>query len=117
MFCDLWTRGYFVAFGSKFSSELLIYEAAPAQSHATALVLVRAFDAPFHTVDIVSHCRVAKMVRKQVFVASCEPAARASSSQREDNDDGDDCSSNRASEDAVVYIAINHALLAARQET
>lgn len=93
VFHDLWTRGYFVSFGSKFSADFLIYDDAPSRAHATALVIVKAHDAPFDAVDIVSHCRVAKMVRKQVFFASQQPR-----------------------DSVITYIAINHALLAARQE-
>lgn len=97
VFRDLWTRGYFVAFGSKFSADFLIYEDVPLRAHATALVVVKQYDAPFDCVDVVSHCRVAKMVRKQVFFAS-----QQLQQQQRDN--------------AIVYISINHALLAARQE-
>lgn len=94
VFRDLWEKGYFVAFGSKFSADFLIYEDVPSRSHATALVIVKEYDVPFDSLDIVSHCRVAKMVKKQVFFASQHTEQR----------------------DEVVYIAVNHALLAARQE-
>uniref|UniRef100_K3WV19 tRNA-intron lyase n=1 Tax=Globisporangium ultimum (strain ATCC 200006 / CBS 805.95 / DAOM BR144) TaxID=431595 RepID=K3WV19_GLOUD len=95
VFRDLWEKGYFVAFGSKFSADFLIYEDDPSRTHATALVIVKEYGAAFACVDIVSHCRVAKMVKKQVFFASQHP-----------DKDIDD----------VVYIAVNHALLATRQE-
>lgn len=94
VFRDLWERGFHVAFGSKFAAELLLYTAAPAHTHAVALVLVRDWDAPIAAVQLASHCRVATMVKKRLLLASWQPLQA----------------------DDVVYVGVDHALLATRHE-
>ncbi|TYZ58548.1 hypothetical protein PybrP1_001245 [[Pythium] brassicae (nom. inval.)] len=99
VFRDLWERGFHVAFGSKFAAELLVYADAPARAHAVALVLVRDWDAPLAAVQLASHCRVATMVKKRLLLASWRPLGAG------------------MQEDEVVYVGVDHALLATRHET
>ncbi|GLD95212.1 hypothetical protein PINS_up003854 [Pythium insidiosum] len=90
VFADLWRRGFFVAHGSKFGVDFLIYDADPDTCHARVLVLVKEWTAGFGTVDIVTHCRLAKMVNKEIHFASARP-------------DG-----------SIAYVSLEHALLSAR---
>lgn len=108
VFRDLWERGFYVACGSKFSAELLAYDQPPAQAHALVLVLVRDFDAPLEAVDVASHCRVATMVRKRLVFASRRPVGEET--------DGNDAATEESERDAVVYVGVDHALLATRHE-
>ncbi|TMW63001.1 hypothetical protein Poli38472_005619 [Pythium oligandrum] len=90
VFADLWHRGYFVAFGSKFGADFLIYQGDPDSHHSIAMIMVKEWTASFGSVDIVSHCRMAKMVKKQITWASVH-------------------------EGGVKYITLDHSLLVARQ--
>ena len=121
VFEDLWMRGYYVAFGSKFAAKLLIYTAAPTQSHAVALVFVRDVDALFPAVALANHCRVASMVHKRVLLATKRDTDFRSSSKSTEYVHTDSSYSengaNDSDSDPVVYIAIDHALLATRHET
>lgn len=65
-----------------------------------ALVVVKAFEAPFQRVDVVSFGRVAKMVKKQLYLASVRQLSPGQAEPRSD----------------VVFVSLSHALLASRQE-
>ncbi|KAH7484320.1 tRNA-splicing endonuclease subunit Sen34 [Phytophthora ramorum] len=104
VFRDLWERGYTVTFGSKFGADFLIYKDDPKRAHAVALIVVKGYKEEFARVDVVSFCRVAKMVKKQLMFACvrrCE--------ERVAEEAG-------AATDSVVYISLSHALLVSRQE-
>ncbi|CAH0482700.1 unnamed protein product [Peronospora belbahrii] len=68
VFQDLWERGYIVTFGSKFGADFLIYKDNPKHTHAVALITVKEYEEEFERVDIVSFCRVAKMIKKGVSI-------------------------------------------------
>ncbi|UIZ29627.1 hypothetical protein KXD40_002957 [Peronospora effusa] len=91
---DLWERGYVVTFGSKFGADFLIY---------------KDYEEEFARVDIVSFCRVAKMVKKQFLFASVQAIEG-----NESNDEQKD--GNKVAMKSVVYISLTHALLVSRQE-
>jgi tRNA splicing endonuclease len=69
---------------------LFVPVADPSSCHSFAMVVVKDYRSPFATVDIVSHCRVAKMVKKQLVVASQQNAQ-------------------------IMYLSLDHAVLAAAQ--
>ncbi|CEG46811.1 trna-intron endonuclease [Plasmopara halstedii] len=69
IFLDLWDKGYIVTFGSKFGANFLIYKDSPKRTHAVALIVVKRYEEEFDRVDVVSFCRVAKMVKKNFFFA------------------------------------------------
>ncbi|KAL3668913.1 hypothetical protein V7S43_006202 [Phytophthora oleae] len=114
VFWDLWDRGYIVTFGSKFGADFLIYKANPKTSHAVALVVVKGYEEDFARVDVVSFCRVAKMVKKQLIFAS----VRVNEENKSEGDQKGDSSNREAQEDvdSVVYVSLTHALLVSRQE-
>ncbi|KAG1686623.1 hypothetical protein DVH05_006418 [Phytophthora capsici] len=109
VFRDLWDRGYTVTFGSKFGADFLIYKDNPRTSHAVALVVVKGYEEDFARVDVVSFCRVAKMVKKGLIFAS----VRGNKESKNEGDHKGENSNSGAQEDAgnVVYVSLTHALL------
>ena len=81
----------------------------PKHAHAEALILVKDFDEEFARVDIVSFCRVAKMVKKQFLFASVQ--AKDEPKSNVEPKDG-----SRVAMQRIVYISVTHALLASRHE-
>ncbi|POM68869.1 tRNA-intron endonuclease [Phytophthora palmivora] len=114
VFRDLWERGYVVTFGSKFGADFLIYKDDPKRAHAVALIVVKGFEEEFARLDVVSFCRVAKMVKKKLMFACVQP----SDADKNDDEKGDskDSGSTEVAADKVVYISLTHALLVSRQE-
>ncbi|CAI5737561.1 unnamed protein product [Peronospora farinosa] len=106
---DLWERGYVVTFGSKFGADFLIYKDNPERAHAEAIIIVKDYEEEFARVDIVSFCRLAKMVKKQFLFASVQAIEG-----NESNDEQKD--GNKVAMKSVVYISLTHALLVSRQE-
>lgn len=84
----------------------------PKHAHAVALVVVKEYEEQFSRVDIVSFCRVAKMVKKQLIFA----CVRANGERKSDGEQKDDNKDSGAAADSVVYISLTHALLVSRQE-
>ncbi|KAE8915520.1 hypothetical protein PF005_g8821 [Phytophthora fragariae] len=109
VFRDLWERGYVVTFGSKFGADFLIYKDNPKHAHAVALVVVKDYEEEFARVDIVSFCRVAKMVKKQLLFACVRANGGDKKSDTQEEDEN-------VAADSVVYISFTHALLVSRQE-
>ncbi|DAZ98016.1 TPA: hypothetical protein N0F65_004506 [Lagenidium giganteum] len=103
---DAWKRGYFVASATKFGGDFLLYNAfsslmllmwltqpdLPSRSHAVALVLVKRLHQSIPSIDIVSHGRIAAMVKKKLLLATV------------------------CSDGVVQYITLSHALLASRTD-
>ncbi|KAK1945627.1 tRNA-splicing endonuclease [Phytophthora citrophthora] len=114
VFRDLWDRGYIVTFGSKFGADFLLYKDNPRISHAVALVVVKGYEEDFARVDVVSFCRVAKMVKKQLIFAS----VRMNEESTNEGEQKGESSNSGAQEGAesVVYVSLTHALLVSRQE-
>ncbi|CAH0516924.1 unnamed protein product [Peronospora belbahrii] len=111
VFQDLWERNYIVTFGSKFGADFLIYKDNPKHTHAVALITVKEYEEEFERVDIVSFCRVAKMIKKVFLFASVRDSA-------ENKSDGEQKDGSQVSEEAVksvVYISLTHALLVSRR--
>ncbi|KAG6963230.1 hypothetical protein JG688_00008243 [Phytophthora aleatoria] len=114
VFRDLWEKGYIVTFGSKFGADFLIYKDNPKRAHAVALIVVKGYEEEFARVDVVSLCRVAKMVKKQLMFA----CVRADGKGKSHSERKEDCPESKAevAEDSVVYVSLTHALLVSRQE-
>ncbi|ETP43092.1 tRNA-intron endonuclease [Phytophthora nicotianae P10297] len=114
VFRDLWEKGYIVTFGSKFGADFLIYKDNPKRAHAVALIVVKGYEEEFSRVDVVSFCRVAKMVKKQLVFA----CVRASEEYKSGGGKMDDTegSNSEVHGDSVVYVSLAHALLVSRQE-
>ncbi|KAI9913953.1 hypothetical protein PsorP6_005581 [Peronosclerospora sorghi] len=132
VFQDLWKRGYIVTFGSKFGADFLIYKGLkensrfrhciclvtlwicldnPKQAHAVALIVIKGYEEVFARVDVVSFCRMAKMIKKQFLFAS----VRATGTSKTDGEPKDDSTKGSVADDGVVYMSITHALLVSRQ--
>ncbi|GMF29727.1 unnamed protein product [Phytophthora fragariaefolia] len=79
----------------------------PKHAHAVALVVVKDYEEEFARVDVVSFCRVAKMVKKQLLFA-CVPPNGEDKTQEDDE--------SRVAANSVVYISLTHALLVSRQD-
>ncbi|KAG7388779.1 hypothetical protein PHYPSEUDO_011798 [Phytophthora pseudosyringae] len=114
VFRDLWERGYIVTFGSKFGADFLIYKDNPKHAHAVALIVLKEYEEEFARVDVVSFCRVAKMVKKQLLFA-CVRANGKSKSGGEQAGDSNATSAADLEAGSVVYISLTHALLVSRQ--
>ncbi|KAG6611956.1 tRNA-intron endonuclease [Phytophthora cinnamomi] len=116
VFRDLWERGYVVTFGSKFGADFLIYKDNPKHAHAVALVVVKNYEEEFARVDVVSFCRVAKMVKKQLLFACVRDNGEDKRSDAEEKGEGDENEEIEVAAGSVVYISLTHALLVSRQE-
>ncbi|TDH66690.1 hypothetical protein CCR75_001582 [Bremia lactucae] len=114
IFHDLWNKGYIVTFGSKFGADFLIYKDSPKHAHAVALIVVKGFEEEFARVDIVSFCRIAKMVKKQLVFASVR-TLKERECESERADEKTDSLLDVTSSD-VVYVSLTHALLVSRQD-
>uniref|UniRef100_A0AAV1TNW8 tRNA-intron lyase n=1 Tax=Peronospora matthiolae TaxID=2874970 RepID=A0AAV1TNW8_9STRA len=112
VFRDLWERGYVVTAGSKFGADFLIYKDDPKRAHAEALIVVKAYEEEFARVDVVSFCRVAKMVRKQFLFAS----VRSNGDSGGDDGDKDEDRDSDVAVDSVVYVSLTHAVLVSRHQ-
>ncbi|CAI5741837.1 unnamed protein product [Peronospora destructor] len=106
---DLWERGYVVTFGSKFGADFLIYKDNPKHAHAEALIMVKDYEEEFARVDIVSFCRMAKMVKKQFLFASVQAIEESKSDDEQKDGSG-------VAMKSIVYISLAYALLVSRQE-
>ncbi|KAF4042766.1 tRNA intron endonuclease catalytic C-terminal domain [Phytophthora infestans] len=115
VFRDLWDKGYIVTLGSKFGADFLIYKDDPKHAHAVALIVVKGYEEPFSRVNIVSFCRVAKMVKKQLIFACVRADGECKSGGERINTNGD--SKTEEAADSVVFISLTHALLVSRQES
>ncbi|KAE9033037.1 hypothetical protein PR003_g9133 [Phytophthora rubi] len=115
VFRDLWERGYVVTFGSKFGADFLIYKDNPKHAHAVSLVVVKDYEEEFARVDVVSFCRVAKMVKKQLLFACVRANGEDKKGGTQEND-GNRSDARNVAADSVVYISLTHALLVSRQE-
>ena len=75
--------------------------------------MVKGYDEEFARVDVVSFCRVAKMVKKQCLFASVRSSGESKSDggklEDREADDG-------VAVDHVVYVSLTHALLDSRQQ-
>jgi tRNA splicing endonuclease len=78
--------------------------------------VVKAYEEEFARMDVVSFCRVAKMVKKQLLFACVRANAEsnAASEQADARNKGKEAVQEAA--DSVVYISLTHALLVSRQE-
>lgn len=74
-----------------------------------ALVVVKDYEEEFARVDLVSFCRVAKMVKKKLLFA----CVRTNGEDKKGDEKKDGSGSEAQS---VVYISLTHALLVSRQE-
>ncbi|KAG7396114.1 hypothetical protein PHYBOEH_002769 [Phytophthora boehmeriae] len=116
VFQDLWERGYFVTFGSKFGADFLIYKGDPKKAHAVALIIVKSYDEEFARADVVSFCRVAKMVKKQLLFACVQPLDGGERTNFRKEDASNDSDGTEAWTNRIVYISLSHALLVSHQE-
>lgn len=99
--------------GSKFYYQSA-YSDNPKRAHAVALIVVKHYKEEFARVDVVSFCRVAKMVKKQLLLA-CVRSNEDYGSGSEQK--GDSKISEREVEVIdIVYVSLTHALLVSRQE-
>ncbi|OWZ23113.1 TRNA-intron endonuclease [Phytophthora megakarya] len=114
IFRDLWERGYIVTFGSKFGADFLLYKDDPKHSHAVAQVVVRGYEEEFARVDVVSFCRVAKMVKKRLMFASVRSIDEGKNDEKKSRSNESDASQWTSSN--ITYVSLTHALLVSRQE-
>ncbi|KAF1782880.1 tRNA endonuclease-like domain [Phytophthora cactorum] len=117
VFRELWEKGYIVTFGSKFGADFLIYKGQKRLLQPQACACcgpdrVKRYEEEFARVDVVSLCRVAKMVKKQLMFACVRADGMGRSERKEDSAE----SKAEVAEDSVVYVSLTHALLVSRQE-
>ena len=82
----------------------------PKRAHAEALIVVKAYEEEFARVDVVSFCRVAKMVKKQFLFAS----VRSNGDSGGTDGDNDKDTDSAVAVDSVVYVSLTHAVLVSR---
>ncbi|XP_011195868.2 tRNA-splicing endonuclease subunit Sen34 isoform X1 [Zeugodacus cucurbitae] len=63
VFCDFWTRGYFVTAGDAFGADFLLYPGDPLQYHASHIVIL--LDTPIiQPLDMIAKVRLSVIVNK-----------------------------------------------------
>lgn len=81
----------------------------PKRSHAVAIIVVKGYEEQFARVDVVSFCRMAKMIKKRLLFACVRPCCGEECGEDEESKD-------TSEKDSVVYISLTHALLVSRQD-